>query len=80
MALSKDGKQKVIDEIGGLLAGSKMTVVAKYEGTPVKALQQLRRDARANGTTVKVVKNRLVIRAIKATDNVKDADTDALQG
>lgn len=80
MALSKDDKQKVIDEIGELLAGSKMTVVAKYEGTPVKALQQLRRDARSNGTTVKVVKNRLVIRAIKVTDNVKDVDTDALQG
>ncbi len=57
-----------------------MTVIAKYEGTPVKALQQLRRDAREGGTKVKVVKNRLVIQAIKATDSVKDVDTGALQG
>lgn len=80
MALSKSDKQAVIEEVGALLAGSKMTVVAKYEGTPVKALQKLRRDAKASGTTVKVVKNRLVVQAVKATDKVKDTDTGALQG
>jgi large subunit ribosomal protein L10 len=80
MALSKSDKQEVIKEVGELLADSKMTVVAKYEGTPVKALQRLRRDARSNGTTVKVVKNRLVIQAIKGTDSVKDVDTEALKG
>lgn len=80
MALSKSDKQAVVEEVAGLLADSKMTVVAKYEGTPVKALQQLRRDAREGGTKVKVVKNRLVIQAIKATDNVKDVDTEALKG
>lgn len=80
MPLSKSDKQQVVEEVSGLLAGSKMTVIAKYEGTPVKALQQLRRDAREGGTKVKVVKNRLVVQAIKATDNVKDVDTGALQG
>ena len=80
MALSKSDKQAVVEEVGDLLSGSKMTVVAKYEGTPVKALQQLRRDARENGTTVKVVKNSLVIQAIKASDTVKGTDTGALQG
>lgn len=80
MALTKNDKQAVIDEVSELLANSKMTVVAKYEGTTVKALQGLRRDAKANGTKVKVVKNRLVIQAVKATDSVKDVDTSALQG
>ncbi|HEX5744469.1 MAG TPA: 50S ribosomal protein L10 [Candidatus Saccharimonadales bacterium] len=80
MPLSKSDKQEVVKEVSDLLAGSKMTVIAKYEGTPVKALQQLRRDAREGGTKVKVVKNRLVIQAIKTTDNVKDVDTGALQG
>lgn len=80
MALSKSDKQAVVEEVSQLLAGSKMTVVAKYQGTTVKALQALRRSARDNGTKVKVVKNRLVIQAIKATDNVKDADTSALEG
>jgi large subunit ribosomal protein L10 len=80
MALTKTQKQEVVGEVAGLLGQSKMTVVAKYEGTGVKALQALRRDAKANGTSVKVIKNRLVIQAIKATDGFKDIDTSALQG
>jgi large subunit ribosomal protein L10 len=80
MALTKSDKQAVIEEVSELLKNSKMTVVAKYEGTPVKAMQALRRDAKEGGTKVKVVKNRLVIQAIKATENVKDTDTGALEG
>lgn len=80
MALTKTQKQDVVQEVSDLLSASKMTVVAKYEGTTVKALQQLRRDARDNGTKVKVVKNRLVIQALKANDKLKDADTGELQG
>lgn len=80
MALTKDKKKEVIQEVTELLSGSKLTVVAKYEGTGVKAMQQLRRDARQNGTKVKVVKNRLVAQALKETDNLKDVDTSALEG
>lgn len=80
MALSKNKKQEVVAEVAELLSASKMTVVAKYEGTTVKAMQTLRRDAKANGTKVKVVKNRLVIQALKATDTFKDTDVTALEG
>jgi large subunit ribosomal protein L10 len=80
MALTKDKKQEVVKEVTDLLNASKLTVVAKYEGTGVKALQQLRRDARQSGTKVKVVKNRLVMQALKATDDLKDVDTGALEG
>lgn len=80
MALTKSQKQDVITEVADLLGNSKMTVVAKYEGTGVKALQGLRREAKANGTKVKVIKNRLVIQAIKKTDQLKDLDTEALRG
>jgi large subunit ribosomal protein L10 len=80
MALTKDKKQSVIDEVSTLLADSKMTVVAAYQGTPVKALQSLRRNGRDNGTILKVVKNRLVIKAIQGNDTLKDADTSALSG
>src|ERR1700739_3064277 len=80
MALTKNQKQDVVGEVTELLKSSKMTVVAKYEGTTVKALQTLRRDARSNGTKVKVIKNRLVIQALKATDSFKDTDTSALEG
>lgn len=80
MALTKIEKNDVISEVSDLLKESKMTVVAKYQGTTVKALQQLRRDARDNGTRVKVVKNRLVIQALKQNDSLKDVDTSDLQG
>lgn len=80
MALTKDKKNEVVQEVIDLLSTSKMTVIAKYEGTGVKALQGLRRDAKTGGTTVKVVKNRLVIQAIKGSDKLKDVETSSLQG
>ena len=80
MALTKDKKNEVVAEVAELLAASKMTVVSKYQGTTVKAIQQLRREARDNGTKVKVVKNRLVIKAIQQTDSIKGTDTSALEG
>ncbi|MEO6761271.1 MAG: 50S ribosomal protein L10 [Candidatus Saccharimonadales bacterium] len=80
MALTKSKKDEVVSEIAELLKSSKMTVVAQYQGTDVKALQSLRKDAKASGTRVKVAKNRLVIQAIKATKSLKDADTSALTG
>jgi large subunit ribosomal protein L10 len=80
MALTKDKKQGVVDEVTSLLGSSKMTVVAAYQGTTVKALQQLRRDAKADGTVVKVAKNRLVIKAVQSNETLKDADVSALKG
>ncbi|MDB5186022.1 MAG: rplJ [Candidatus Saccharibacteria bacterium] len=80
MALSKDKKNEVVDEVAKLLADSRMTVVAAYQGTPVKALQALRRQAKENGTSVHVVKNRLVIKALQQNDTFKDVDTSALNG
>jgi large subunit ribosomal protein L10 len=79
MALTKDKKAQVIAELQTLFADSKMTVVANYQGVTVKSLQQLRREAKANGTVIKVVKNRLVIKAITNSDTLKSADTSALK-
>jgi large subunit ribosomal protein L10 len=80
MALSKVQKDAVIKEVADLLNQSKMTVVAKYKGIDVKALQTLRRDAKANGTKVKVVKNRLVKQALLQSDKLKETETSQLEG
>ncbi len=80
MALTKIEKNDIVKEVSDLLDTSKMTVVAKYEGTTVKALQQLRRDAKSTGTKVKVVKNRLVIKALQGTTALKNVETSALEG
>ncbi len=78
MALTKAKKQEVIDEVSALLTDSKLTVVAEYQGTSVKQLQALRKEAKADGTAVKVVKNRLVKQALQGSKVHKDADVSAL--
>lgn len=80
MALTKDKKQNVVDEVSSLLNDSKMTVVAAYQGTTVKALQKLRSEAKNDGTVIKVVKNRLVIKAVEASETLKGADVSELKG
>lgn len=80
MALTKSQKNDIVEQITDLLKQSKMTVVANYQGTTVKSLQQLRKDAQENGTKVKVVKNRLVIQAMKSVDSFKETDTSNLEG
>jgi large subunit ribosomal protein L10 len=80
MALTKVKKNDVVAEVANLLKDSKLTVVAKYQGTTVKSIQALRRQAKENGTQVKVVKNRLVIKAIEQNDTLKGTDTSAIKG
>jgi large subunit ribosomal protein L10 len=80
MPLTKDKKNEVVAEVAALLAESKMTVVTKYQGTTVKALQELRRKGRDNGTQMKVVKNRLVIKAIDQNNTLKGVETSGLEG
>ncbi len=80
MPLTKAKKEQVVSDVSDLLKESKLTVVAKYQGTSVKDMQALRRQARDNGTQVKVVKNRLVIQALKNLEQFKDVDTSELEG
>jgi large subunit ribosomal protein L10 len=80
MALSKEKKNQVVSEVSDLLSTSKMTVIAKYQGTTVKSMQDFRRQAKANGTTIRIAKNRLVKQAISQTKSLKDVDTGVLEG
>jgi large subunit ribosomal protein L10 len=80
MALSRDKKNEVVAEVAELLDGAKLTVVANYPGTSVKAMQELRRQARENGTKVRVIKNRLFKQALANNPTFKDVDTSLLSG
>lgn len=80
MAITKDKKHEIVAELVDNLTSSKMTVVAAYQGLTVKQMQALRKQARENGTTIMVVKNRLVIKALQKVDTLKEADTAALKG
>lgn len=80
MALTKDQKKDVVEEVSNLLENSKLTVIAQYKDTSVKQMQELRKSARESETLVKVIKNRLVIKAIKANDRFSTVNTDSING
>ena len=74
MALNREQKQSVVAEVTDLLSRSKLTVLAQYAGLTVKDMQNLRQQARENGTEIKVVKNRLFRVAASTVEKLKDAD------
>lgn len=80
MALSKDKKAEVINEVSELLDASKLTVIAKYSGTSVKSMQELRRVAKEGNTTISVAKNRLVKKAMDGQEKFANTDTAFLSG
>lgn len=80
MAISRDKKQALVTELNDLLSSAKMTVFAHYDGLTVADLQKLRRAAREQGISIKVVKNRLVRVAVKENPALKDVNTDSLVG
>jgi large subunit ribosomal protein L10 len=80
MAISKDKKQALVNELSELFSSAKATAVAKYQGLTVAELQELRRGAREADVTIKVVKNRLVRVAMSDNDTYKEADSSALVG
>ncbi len=79
MALKRTKKSEVVSELVQLLSSSKLTVVAFYRGLTVKQMQELRKQASDNGTTIKVVKNRLVKKALEQVDALKETDTSLLR-
>ncbi len=80
MALTKQKKSDIVSEVADLLSASKLTVLASYPGTTVKAMQELRRQADESGTKVHVIKNRLVVKALEQNDLWKDIDKSVLKG
>lgn len=78
MPLSKIKKTELISELSELFGSSKLTVVAKYRGLTVKAMQELRREAKSQNTKVKVVKNRLVKQAMLGNETFKNTDVSEL--
>jgi large subunit ribosomal protein L10 len=80
MALSRDKKKQIIDEVSGLLSSSTMTVIARYGGTSVSSLQKLRGDAKQSDTQVRVVKNRLFKKALENNGNLPESIGDLFNG
>lgn len=67
MALNRQEKAAVIEEITSQLASAQSVVVAEYRGLSVESVTQLRKEARAAGVYLRVLKNTLAKRAIAGT-------------
>jgi len=80
MALSQEKKESIVSDLVEKLSNSKITVMAQYTGMTVKEAQELRILAKENGTTLVIVKNRLVKVAMSKVDTLKDVDTSNLEG
>lgn len=80
MAITRQKKTEIVNEVSDLLSGSKMTVLMNYSGLGVKEFQELRRNAKEQGVKITVAKNRLVKLALKKNDQLKDVDASLLVG
>jgi len=61
-------KKAAIETLNGVFKASNVVVVAHYSGLTVAQMQQLRKQMRAAGASVKVAKNRLARIALEGTD------------
>ena len=67
MALNREEKAAVIEEVSAQVAQAGSIVLAEYRGLTVEKITQLRKQARESGVYLRVLKNTLVRRAVKDT-------------
>ena len=80
MALSKEKKEAIVERVKGYLDESKITVLAKYDGVSVQALQELRHQAKTSDTSVRVIKNNLFLKAMAASETFRGVDSEVIEG
>jgi len=74
VALNREAKAVIIDDVSAQVAKAQAIVVAEYRGLDVAGITELRRKARDAGVYLRVLKNTLVRRALKETPFEKLTD------
>jgi len=74
LSLNLEGKKEVVAEVSAKIATAQAVVLAEYRGLPVEAITNLRKQARASGVYLRVLKNTLARRAVQGTPFEKLAD------
>ena len=74
MSLNLEGKKEVVAEVSARVAKAQTIVLAEYRGLPVEDITNLRKQARASGVYLRVLKNTLARRAVQGTPFEKLAD------
>ena len=67
MSLNREGKQAIVEEVSAAVAQAQGIVIAEYRGLTVGSMTALRKQARASGVYLKVLKNTLARRAVQGT-------------
>ena len=67
MSLNLEGKKEVVAEVSQRLTKAQAIVLAEYRGLGVEQITALRKQARASGVYLRVLKNTLARRAVKGT-------------
>lgn len=68
MALNLEQKKAIVAEVAEVASKAYSAVAAEYRGLSVDDLTLLRREARAHGVYLRVIKNTLARRAVEGTD------------
>ena len=66
--MDRAAKAEMVAELKGVFKNARTVVVAHYAGLTVSQMQNLRKQAKQAGTTVKVAKNRLAKLALDGTE------------
>ena len=74
MSLNLEGKKEVVAEVSAKIAKAQAVVLAEYRGISVEDITNLRKQARASGVYLRVLKNTLARRAVQGTPFEKLAD------
>ena len=80
MAITREQKEQQVGKLADDFANAKMTVLADYKGLSVGQVQQLRKELKASGSSMRVVKNTLVRLAAAKHPAFKDLDTSVFDG
>ena len=68
MALRLEDKKTLVKEVSAVAGESLSAVAAEYRGLSVAEMTELRKEARAAGVYIRVVKNTLARRAVEGTE------------
>lgn len=68
MALNMEQKQAIVSEVAEVAKGAYSAIAAEYRGLTVNQMDSLRKQARASGVYLRVVKNSLARKAVEGTD------------
>lgn len=78
MAINLDNKKAIVADVQEAANGAHSVVIADSRGVTVEAITTLRKEARANGVWMKIVRNTLARRAVVGTPF--ECITDSLVG